>query len=315
MLWDEILHEASFDGVRFPVTRRTVRGGRRFARHTRVYQDGQETEDTGRKAYVFDLEIPIYNGVDGVEYPTLSDQLRAVLDDPDTKGEGEYVDHILGPVNVKVADWSEEDDAQKRDGTYLKLTLEERSNDAQVLRILADIDPRAAAESLADAVDIALGSLGVSEEAVLSDWASAGVGLSGEDLEFPTGSLFLTIVDNFFATIETGAMAADEIAAVVDAHRSRLDRLLNFSPVREVSGWSATVSIQRLADSMSQGAERVFDSAPPIVEWVVPAPMSHFEIAGYLYGDPRRADEIVRRNPVRYPLFYTPGRTIHVLAS
>lgn len=315
MKWEDVHHTPRLGGVEIDPSRREVRGGRHFGRHLFPFRAGQEVEDTGRRPMIFDLDIPLFDGVDPNAYPGKLEQLRELFDSPETQGELEYVDPLLGPIQVKVADWDFSEGAEDRNGGFLRVVLEENSTDAFLASDIGRLDPRADAEVQAVAVDAGLSDVGLDEGELVTAWADAGVPLTGIEVQFEAGSLFLHIVDTFFETIEAAALAADEVAAVLDAHRLRIDRLLAFDPVREVRGWSIWHSAVGLSGSMTRAAESAFESQPPVVLWPVPRRMSHFEISMSLYRTPNRAREISRRNPVRNPLFYPEGMQLRVLAS
>ena len=117
------------------------------------------------------------------------------------------------------------------------------------------------------------------------------------------------------AAILAGALAADDLAAQVDAMRERIDVIANLSVVEEANRWSILHSTTRLMASVTAAAEKASLNAVPIVEWVVPATMSSVEIALVLYNDRDRAGEISQRNPVPNPLFYPAGAVLSVLAE
>jgi prophage DNA circulation protein len=86
-------------------------------------RDGQRSEDLGREPYVFELEIPLFADIDPSHYPTMAEQLRAILDDPE---DGlEYRDHELGTMPVSIGPWTSDIDAKMRDGVVFRIQLTE----------------------------------------------------------------------------------------------------------------------------------------------------------------------------------------------
>lgn len=311
--WDDILHEASFAGVIFPVGRRSVEGGRASATRRYPFRDGQDIEDTGREPYALEYEVPLFASVDASHYPDTYEQLRAAFDDPESQGFGELVDPEIGPIFVKVKfPWRWETTPEERDGGRFSVRFEEVSNDPIVFSV-RPTDPEAQARLAAEALDAALADGGISEADILADWDSAGLGLeigfSAED------TLFVSVVDDFFATLDEAAMAGDDLAAELDVFRNRIDRVNNFSAEREVESWSIISSSARLTGSVSEATEKKISRAKRIVEYRVPVEMSIYDVANILYGDPARATEIQQRNPSDRPLFLKAGTTLRVLES
>ena len=310
--WDDILHEASFAGVEFPVSKRSVEGGRSSAARKYPFRDGQDLEDTGREPYAIEYEIPLFASIDPIHYPTTYEQLRAVFDDPESQGFGELVDPEIGPIFVKVKfPWRWETTPDERDGGRFAVRFEEVSNDAIVFAIRPD--PDAQARLAAEELDASLADAGITDAEILADWSDAGVGL---DPDFAIeDTLFVSVVDDFFATLDEGAMAGDEIAANLDVIRTRIDRVNSFSAAREVENWSVVSSSAQLTSSVTEATESKVARAKRIVEYRVPTEMSVYDVANILYGDPGRAGEIEERNPHPSPLFYEAGLTLRVLES
>lgn len=306
--WDS-LQEAALDGVAFPVERISRSGGRRVGRHVYPYRPGQDVEDMGREPLKWAITIPLFTGIDPALYPARFEQLRAILDDPDGQGDVEFTDPELGPVPAKVIthDWAM--DAMRRNGGVLTINLEERSSIPFIVRQVDDNpDARTTAEVEAEFLD----DFGVvSEDDIVATWEANGAPLT--EFSFTAGELFVSMVDDFFDAIESARIAADEVAAMVDRYRKRISLVLQFDAYSEAENWSVVQSMGRLADSFSLAGERAAQGAPRIMDYVVPAPISHFEIAVQLYGDVDRAPEIITRNPQAEPLRIPAGTTLRVL--
>ena len=318
-VWDEILHEAKLDGVPFPLTRRHVEGTHAYASHKPAFRDGQDVERLGRDPYTFDLTSPFFDGLfdpreDGLPwYPDGYDELRLVLE---AGGVVEYIDPILGPIDVQIVGWGDDHEAARRNGAMLTIKLEEVTRVPQLVRVLPQ-EPRGEADNFASLIDQLLIDNGIDDDDLVDQFALAGVPLVGDDALslLGTGAMIVGLVDQIFAAIDEAALAVDEVAALVDEFRSRLDAILSFDALAEVSTWSLTTSIARLGDSVTRAADKAVAGKVPVIDVTLSDTMSAWEIALDLYADPSRAGEIIARNPTRYPLAYPRGTTLRVLAE
>jgi hypothetical protein len=271
-------------------------------------------EDLGRGAYTYKLEIPLFRGMDPVVpgsplYPDVFEALRFEFDNPDTLGEGEFVDPEIGPIQVKVVSHVWRAASDKRNGGVYTVELEENSEDPFVLTVGATSDSETEAQQQAADIDQ---SVPETEATILEAFSAAGEPLSNFD--FTPGELFVAMADDFFDWLDEGALAADDIAARLDSFRARIDAVLAFDSLQASSAWSVRYSLMRLSDTLTEAADRRARSAPTISEFLVPARMSHWEIANRLYGDRTRAREIFLRNPTLNPNFYSAGTTLLVLS-
>lgn len=316
--FEEHFQRASLNGIEFPIeTRRTDRE-RSIARKLYPFRDGQSTESTGREPRKYEIVVPLFVGMKWTGstplFPETYQQLLALFADPDLEGEVEYVDPFDGPVDVVLPKLSDEMKATERNGVRLHFTLEERGAEAQLIHTRPQADPRAQAQLQAEELDWALEEAELAGAAILESFEDGGVPLNESEMAFEEGTLFVSLVDGFFATLDAGAMAADEIAAVVDVFRTRVDRVLQFSATGEAQNWTVYYSCIRLSESVSAAGERASSEAPTVVEYELDTEASHYEVAMRRYGSADRADEIARRNPSRSPLVYPRGTVLRVLS-
>lgn len=314
-VWDQILHTPKLGGVGIDLERRNVRGGRMFARHQYPYRDGQQVEDTGRAPFSFELSIPLHASIDSSDYPDKFEQLRSLVENDDIAGEVEYVDPIMGPIDVKIVHYEWEDSARVRDGCTLRVRLEEATTEAYLQIDTQSADPQSASENSAASADSGLADTGVTEDAVVSAWADAGVSLSGTELDFSAGQIFLSLHANFFTELSGASFDSGRIGRLVDTYRARLDAVAEMDEMRTAAAWSVRVACIQMADSMTQAAEAGLAALPPVITWTVPRRLSSMEIAVALYGDNTRREEVELRNPVQNPLFYNAGSQVRVLAA
>ena len=310
--WGDNLLPAMLDGVEFPVKERRIRGGFDFARARYQGTPGQDIEQTGLKARSFSITIELFREVDESHYPELYVSLHDLLTDIGKGGALEYTDIVWGPIPVQLADWDVIEESGMRNGATISLELEERSTDPVTFVDGAYTDPRAQSVVHAENLDAALADMVTAEE-VDESMEDAGFPLTEEELEtFP--ELFLTLTDGFFAALDEGALAADELAWEVDRYRARIDRILAFDPMQDAENWSAYYSAIALADTITKAAD-LFDSDSAedlLVDYTVPRVMSSAEISVELYGDATKAGDIEARNPTPNPLFYPEGKVLTV---
>ena len=316
--FEEHLHVASLHGIEFPIEERRVDRERDIARKLYPFRDGQTTEPTGRAPRKWEIDVPLFTGMRWTGstplFPDTYQALVALFADPDLQGEVEYVDPFDGPVSVILPKLSDVMKGTERDGVRLHFSIEERDDEAQLIRIRPENDPRGQADVHAEAVDAGFEDAGITEDEILDEFEAGGVPFDEDELDYDSGFLFESMVDGFFEGLDAGALAGDEIAARVDVFRTRLDRVLNFSATGEAENWSLHYSIMRLAESISAAGEKASKDAPTVVEYQVDSETSHVEVSTRRYGTPDRADEIARRNPIRNPLVYPAGYKFLVLS-
>lgn len=315
--FEDELREASLDGIEFPVSDRQVRGGRTFGRRRFPYRDGQSTENTGREPYIFELTCPILNGVTWPHelWPATWDALRGALEDPERGGEFEYVDNEYGPLPCIVSEWTWETAAEPRNGGMLRLVIEERQLDTGVLRISPDADPTSLAETEADAFDAALEEAGVTDQELADAFEAAGVPLTDADGTIGAGATFATLIDDFAGAWEEGALATDELAAVLDQTRTRIEIVTTLAPAQSAAHWRLVLASERLIAAVTDIAERVQAQSPPIIDYVTRDEVSVYEVSTELYRTPNRAGDILSRNRIEAPLFIPKGTLLRVLAA
>lgn len=289
------LLEASLNYVEFPIGERSVRTGRNFARYTYPYRSGQGVEDLGRKVYIFALTIPLFRGVSEEHYPDTYQRLIAIVEDDELRGEVEYVDPEFGPVQVKITDCDWQTVAGKRNGGVLTITLEELGFEGSLLDELTR--PNLGSASRGDQL-----ALDVDQE----------MAFTGEDPGFSLTESW----NKFQEALDSGALAADEIAAHLDEIYLVAEKVAHFSAQDEVERFSLFNSLIDFLGSAEDTADASADKSVGValIEVVLPDNMDMFGIAQRYLGDAGRAEEIAFANPGN-PLDYARGSTIRVPQS
>ena len=119
----DVIPEASYRGILFPVESADVDGGTDFVEHTAYRRRGADMEPAGLKAYKGSLTIPLLNTGPLVQrYGTLWPDLRADLvqmfsDNP----IGTLIHPTWGSLEVAILSWSTKDSPDLRNGQRLTL--------------------------------------------------------------------------------------------------------------------------------------------------------------------------------------------------
>lgn len=307
-LWEELLQPASLDGVEVPVGSRRITGGRVVARKELPYVGGQEVEPMGRMARRIEVSIPLFATVDPALYPERYEQLVEVLLDDETPVK-QWNDEVWGPIDVIVTAWDVDENAERRDGATVQLTLEEvgfAEQDDQAFTLLTTSD-RSRAETDAAEFDAAISEAGISVDDVAAAWDGAGfASAANEAVEF--ASQVEALVDD----VDDAARDAGNVAAIVDKARARIESVVRIATARTSAAWPVLERGMRLIDTVARLGDAAVARQGRVVEHTVKSTTSVFELAARLYGDRDRVDEILRRNPLPSPLFIRPGTVLRL---
>jgi prophage DNA circulation protein len=311
--WDDILQEASIGGVEFPLARRRWSGGRDGAHLVFPHAPGQAVDDTGRKARTLELEIELFADIDESYYPGKFRELVSLFENDTQQGEHEYVDPILAPMNVKVWDFDVDEDADRRNGGVIRVSLEEVTQEVRSTVLSPRRSPRVVASETAAELDDAVAESGVTDAEVDSAFEKAGAPKSGEEKAWPAGQTFGSLTTAFVDGLNTGLRSVDEVAARADIARRRVASVTSLAPFRTVGGWRGYAASLQLVDALADLAETAARKAVAIIEVRLTADTSAAELALRLYQDRTRAGEIIQRNPTRNPNRYPSGSVLKVL--
>lgn len=295
--------EASLNYVEFPVSDRKLGVGRRFVRTDYAYRDGQGGEELGLKAQTFSLTLPLFRGLDESYYPDTYIKLIAIIEDPDLRGNVEYIDPEFGPIQVQILDYDIIATGKDRDGVMLTLSLEEVGFDQSLLSHLTQ-------PILAGASRASLLASQVDQEIAFIDIPEA---------EKPGFSL-ADAWNKFQSLIDAGANATDFIAAQLDEIYLLAERIINFSLVDEVERFSLFNAVIGFAGAAEDFANQASSNqsadgqsrSKQLIEVVLPAEMSAYDIGTYYFNDAGLADDIIFNNPTANPMLYPRGTTVRI---
>jgi len=293
-----------------PCSSRKVTGGRARVPYKYPSRDGQIAEEMGREPYTFELEIPLFAGVNPDHYPSLADSLRSLLDDPPEPLE--YQDHELGTMNVSIGPYSSEMDPMKRDGVIFRFTVtEDELDQGAAFRVL---NPQPNVESAGEALDSELEEAGVTEPNVVTAMDKKGVGLKADERDYEGGTLWTSQAARVTDAINDGAATAEQIATTVDTLRGRVDALLSLPEMQVASAGSAMTAAILYLDAITQLGDRALATVAIEVEERILDTVSLLDVAARLYGDEQRVVELMARNPGVNPLF-VPAGTVLIVPS
>lgn len=311
-LWEELLQDAMLGGVVLPVTTRRIQGGRDFARKKLPFVGGQEVEDTGRKPRMIEVETELFRDVDEDYYPARYEELIAVLDNDTDQSEVEWHDPVWGPINVKVASWTANEEAESRDGVKVKLTLEETGflveNNLRVS--LLSLSDEGTAEQNGAEFDALIDELAITGGQVETAWEDSGFKKKpGETTSFASQVTQLT------SALDAGLQRADQVEALVNRVQARTESVMSLPASRTAAAWEVLDIGARLIDSVAAIGEATVSRQVRIITITTNGPTSVFELANQLYGDASRVDEVLQANPQKRPLFIPAGTRLRVLET
>lgn len=308
-LLGSVLMPPGASAVTFDAASRTVDFGRDFTRYKFPYRSGQGVEDLGRRVYVFTMEIPLFRSVREIDYPNTSDALIALVTNETHKGELEYIDPEFGAFDVKIADVKWSISAEEQDGGRMTLTLEERSFGQDLLKNLGKgkLAARGSAAAASDRTDYLIDATFAIEE------------LPEADKPFSLTDAWVTAQD----ALDTAALSADGVAAVIDDFVGVAQKSLAFSAKDEIQRWSISCSVyDAIGFAFDAGDDAALAGSPGTTgvasgfrEVILPTDMSMYEIAAAYLGDPSRAEEVAFQNPsAPNPFQFARGSKILVAA-
>lgn len=297
--WTENMLGAELGGVAFEGASRRLENARDFSRYRYPYRTGQGVEDLGRKPAVFHLEIPLFRGVRESDYPKTTDDLLELVQNEDHKGELEYIDPEYGAFDVKIVshDWVIGSD--ERDGGRLSLVLEERGFGQNLLQNLTNGK---------------LAARGLAAKASASADYQIDVYYALIEEERPSGFSLTEAWYKVESALDTAALSADSVAAVIDEYVSVANKALSFSPSEEIARWTITNSVyDAIGFAMSVGDDAATgELGEKFTEVVIPDELSIYEIALRYYGDAGRAEDVAFHNSFVNPMAVPRGTKVLV---
>lgn len=120
MSWEDDLLDCSFRGVPMEIMAEDLEAQCAIAQHGVPYKDGEDVEDLGRDARVFNMRAVVFG-------PNYLFELKLILGALDTIGPGELVHPIYGSVNVVRGGYKISHRAERPDYAEIELRFLEKS--------------------------------------------------------------------------------------------------------------------------------------------------------------------------------------------
>lgn len=291
--FEQSLVDASFEGVRFPVSRAPVEGGHDSAEHKTYLRAGAVIEPTGRQPYSGTLEVPLVNtpglearyGGGGGLFPRLLERLRWTFE---ATPIGRLVHPVLGALTVHIKAWPFEAEAESRGGVTMRVQWIEH------------------ADTIIRGMDFHDGSTVEGVQAT-ADTADAAVAVVA-----PATVSLRTSVDTAAATASQSGASPEEIRGAFSALDEDLTDVLALPALGEATSASmaALTSVERLRDAVSVLREQ-YQPRQRTREYVVPSSgLSVVDVALEVYGSLDAVAKIIAANAITATTSLRPGRRL-----
>ena len=292
----DVIPEASYRGILFPVESADVDGGTDFVEHVAYRRRGADMEPAGLKAYKGTLTIPLINTGPLVQrYGTLWPDLRADLvqmfsDNP----IGTLIHPTWGSLEVAILSWSTKDAPEIRNGQ--RLTVQWQEHNASLAALIAldgavTTDPTTTVQSLA----------------TIADTLSAGK--AGYVPLAPVFAVTMTKLET------PEVLAYSEVLAAFSLLFGAINYALTLSSMTGLDAAAAYAALLTLRVATQGYYARFAPGISGVRYFVVPADMGVCEIAASVYGDISKTSLLYAANSFTDPLIVPAGTVVTVLPS
>ena len=292
----DVIPEASYRGILFPVESADVDGGTDFVEHVAYRRRGADMEPAGLKAYKGSLTIPLINTGPLVQrYGTLWPDLRADLvqmfsDHP----IGTLIHPTWGSLEVAILSWSTKDAPEVRNGQ--RLTVQWQEHNASLAALIAldgavTTDPTTTVQSLATTAD------------------TLSAGKAGYVPLAPVFSATMTALE------APEVLAYSEVLAAFSLLFGAISYALTLSSMTGLDAAAAYAALLTLRVATQGYYARFAPGISGVRYFVVPADMGVCEIAASVYGDISKTSLLYAANSFTDPLIVPAGTVVTVLPS
>jgi prophage DNA circulation protein len=292
----DLIPEASYRGIRFPLETADVDGGTDFAQHVAYRRRGADMEPTGLKAYKGSLTIPLINSGPLVErYGTLWPDLRYEL-------VTEFSDHPIGTLvhptwgslEVAILSWSAKDSPDLRNGQRLTVQWQEHNATMAVLIGLdgaVSTDPTTTVQSLATTAD------------------ELSAGKAGYVPLAPVFAVTMTALE------APEVLAYSEVLAAFSVLFGAIAYALTLGSMTGLDATGAYAALLALRVATQGYYARFAPGISGVRYFVLPADMGVCEIAASVYGDISKTSLLYAANSFADPLLVPAGTVVTVLPA
>ena len=292
----DLIPEASYRGIRFPLETADVDGGTDFAQHVAYRRRGADMEPTGLKAYKGSLTIPLINSGPLVErYGTLWPDMRYEL-------VTEFSDHPIGTLvhptwgslEVAILSWSAKDSPDLRNGQRLTVQWQEHNATMAVLIGLdgaVSTDPTTTVQALATTAD------------------ELSAGKAGYVPLAPVFAVTMTALE------APEVLAYSEVLAAFSVLFGAIAYALTLGSMTGLDATGAYAALLALRVATQGYYARFAPGISGVRYFVLPADMGVCEIAASVYGDISKTSLLYAANSFADPLLVPAGTVVTVLPA
>lgn len=286
MTFRENLLDASYEGVKFPVSEAETETSHDLARHKAYRRPGADLEPLGLNEDSGTLVIPLFNDLDGFRgvdmYPG---RYRRLLDVIRTTPIGRLVHPTRGSIRAAVVVAKEKLLATQRNGIVLSLAwVEHTPSSGAVARTVS----AEAAYARLDDYDTAAATAGLVAAA------------KAEQLR--------ALLDEVQSVAATGLA----VLATIRALQTLLAEIRESEEMGLAANWPVVRSLAIFTASVNSLADVYAPDVDATRRFVLPATMSATDAALLLYGDARRADLLLKANRLPDPTRIREGTALTV---
>jgi prophage DNA circulation protein len=292
----DLIPEASYRGIRFPLETADVDGGNDFAEHVAYRRRGADMEPTGLKAYKGTLTIPLINSGPLVErYGTLWPDMRYDLVTEFTEHPiGTLIHPTWGSLEVAILSWSAKDSPDLRNGQRLTVQWQEHNATMAVLVGLdgaVTTDPTTTVQSLATTAD------------------ELSAGKAGY---IPLAPVFAVTMTKLEAP---EVLAFSEVLAAFSLLFGAIAYALTLGSMTGLDATGAYAALLALRVATQGYYARFAPGISGVRYFVLPADMGVCEIAASVYGDISKTSLLYAANSFADPLLVPAGTIVTVLPA
>jgi len=292
----DLIPEASYRGIRFPLETADVDGGTDFVEHTAYRRRGADMEPAGLKAYKGSLTIPLINSGPLVErYGTLWPDMRYEL-------VTEFSDHPIGTLvhptwgslEVAILSWSAKDSPDLRNGQRLTVQWQEHNATMALLVTLAgavSTDPTTTVQSLATTAD------------------ELSAGKAGY---IPLAPVFAVTMTKLEAP---EVLAYSEVLAAFSLLFGAIAYALTLGSMTGLDATGAYAALLALRVATQGYYARFAPGISGVRYFVLPSDMGVCEIAASVYSDISKTSLLYAANRFADPLLVPAGTVVTVLPA
>ncbi len=292
----DLIPEASYRGIRFPLETADTDGGTDFVEHTAYRRRGADMEPAGLKAYKGTLTIPLVNTGPLVErYGTLWPDMRYEL-------VTEFSDHPIGTLvhptwgslEVAILSWSTKDSPDLRNGQRLTVQWQEHNASMALLVTLdgaVSTDPTTTVQALATTAD------------------ELSAGKAGYIPLAPVFAVTMTALE------APEVLAYSEVLAAFSLLFGAIAYALSLASMTGLDAAGAYAALLTLRVATQGYYARFAPGISGVRYFVVPADMGVCEIAATVFGDLSKTSLLYAANSFSDPLLVPAGTVVTVLPS